>query len=123
MANISTREGHGSDRAVDCEGGRNAFCAMTVDWKLVSFLHLLQERIKHPFTAQMEQEVTDFFFNHYRVHLNSRPALSEAYACIPQVTSNPLLLRAPPRSLSLHVHVVVLRGTCLHQLMGWYMWL
>jgi hypothetical protein len=44
-----------------------------------------QERLKHPFTPQMSEEVTEFLFNHYRVHFNSRPALATAYACIPQV--------------------------------------
>jgi hypothetical protein len=33
----------------------------------------------------MQAQVTDFTFNHYRVHFNSRLALARAYACIPQV--------------------------------------
>ena len=33
----------------------------------------------------MQRDVTDFLFNHYRVHFNSRPALARAYSCIPQV--------------------------------------
>ena len=42
-------------------------------------------RLEHPFDETMQQEVTGFLFNHYRVHFQSRPALAEAYACIPQV--------------------------------------
>ena len=42
-------------------------------------------RLEHQFTEEMQQEVTDFLFNHYRVHFQARPALAQAYACIPQV--------------------------------------
>ena len=40
---------------------------------------------EHPFTEDMQREVTEFLFNHARVHFQSRPALAQAYACIPQV--------------------------------------
>lgn len=42
-------------------------------------------KLEHAFTEEMQQEVTEFLFNHYRVHFQSRPALAQAYACIPQV--------------------------------------
>ncbi len=42
-------------------------------------------KLEHEFTEVMQREVTEFLFNHYRVHFQSRPALAQAYACIPQV--------------------------------------
>lgn len=42
-------------------------------------------KLDHKFTEDMQREVTQFLFNHYRVHFVSRPALAQAYACIPQV--------------------------------------
>ena len=42
-------------------------------------------KLDHEFTEDMQREVTEFLFNHYRVHFMSRPALAQAYACIPQV--------------------------------------
>ena len=47
--------------------------------------HDLQERLKMPFTPEMEKEVSDFLFNHYRVHFNSRISMAYVFACIPQV--------------------------------------
>ncbi len=51
-------------------------------------------RLEHPFDETMQQEVTDFLFNHYRVHFQSRPALAQAYACIPQVCRSSFMVSA-----------------------------
>lgn len=46
---------------------------------------LVQERLNAPFTLDMEKEVSEFLFHHYRVHLNARPYMSMVFSCIPQV--------------------------------------
>lgn len=54
--------------------------------------HCLQERLKAPFSPEMEKEVSDFLFNHYRVHFNSRTSMAWAFACIPQVQCSPYVV-------------------------------
>ena len=48
-------------------------------------MQLAKPKLEHEFNESMQREVTEFLFNHYRVHFQSRPALAQAYACIPQV--------------------------------------
>ncbi|BDA46401.1 Uncharacterized protein YGR266W [Coccomyxa sp. Obi] len=44
-----------------------------------------EERLGAPFTPEMEKEVSEFLFNHYRVHFNSREYMALVFACIPQM--------------------------------------
>lgn len=48
-------------------------------------MQLAKPKLEHDFNESMQREVTEFLFNHYRVHFQSRPALAQAYARIPQV--------------------------------------
>lgn len=52
---------------------------------IVACVQAARPKLNHEFTEDMQREVTEFLFNHYRVHFMSRPALAQAYACIPQV--------------------------------------
>ena len=50
-----------------------------------AYVQSAKPKLDRKFTEDMQREVTEFLINHYRVHFMSRPALAQAYACIPQV--------------------------------------
>ena len=46
----------------------------------------LQERLHHPFTLEMEQTLSSWLLNHYRMHF-SLPLIKAVFQAIPQVAS------------------------------------
>ncbi|CAK0753536.1 hypothetical protein CVIRNUC_002228 [Coccomyxa viridis] len=54
-------------------------------WLHLDDSELAKPKLEHDFNESMQREVTEFLFNHYRVHFQSRPALAQAYARIPQI--------------------------------------
>ena len=61
----------------------------------------VQERLQHPFTLEMEQSLSSWVLNHYRMHFTHK-LIKQTFACIPQVS--PLAYNSIPCMLLSQEH-------------------